>query len=500
MGKMKNALKKISIILMVVICMATTAIPNNMGIGLQTVEAASSVKINKSSATLIPGQKIQLKVSGTKSKIKWSSTKKSIATVNSKGKVTAKKKGSCYIIATIGKKQHKCKVSVTELTSLTLNKKTLSIYVGQGFQLKAAYKPKKVKLLDSDVKWSSSNKSIVSVNSKGYVRAHKKGTAYITAKVGKKIVKCKVTVKPEIVNVQKITLSDMSLKMTVGDRKQLSVKITPQNATNKTVFWSSSDDSIVSVNNNGNINAQSEGTAYITAKVDGIIAECKVVVQPIYITDFLVDDEIEVRIGEEKIIEVTVLPANATEIFTPTFDSQNTQIAMVSKEGKIIPVSDGETIITVKFKAIEKQIKVTILKSKQQLLLEEDKRYNTEVSNINSGYEKSIESINESISITQEDYGYYYGTYSEYRNEVNAITKRKAELSKILSAQPDNVKYKNEYNSLNKKLKTLQNEWYGREQINMYRELKEMYGEEYEQKLAAAEEVHQNKIDEISKL
>ena len=192
---MKNALKKISIILMVVICMATTAIPNNMGIGLQTVEAASSVKINKSSATLIPGQKIQLKVSGTKSKIKWSSTKKSIATVNSKGKVTAKKKGSCYIIATIGKKQHKCKVSVTELTSLTLNKKSLSIYVGKGFQLKVAYKPKKVKLLDSDIKWSSSNKSIVSVNSKGYVRAHKKGTAYITAKVGKKIVKCKVTVK-----------------------------------------------------------------------------------------------------------------------------------------------------------------------------------------------------------------------------------------------------------------------------------------------------------------
>lgn len=192
---MKNALKKISIILMVVICMATTAIPNNMGIGLQTVEAASSVKINKSSATLIPGQKIQLKVSGTKSKIKWSSTKKSIAIVNSKGKVTAKKKGSCYIIATIGKKQHKCKVSVTGLTSLTLNKKSLSIYVGKGFQLKVAYKPKKVKLLDSDVKWSSSNKSIVSVNSKGYVRAHKKGTAYITAKVGKKIVKCKVTVK-----------------------------------------------------------------------------------------------------------------------------------------------------------------------------------------------------------------------------------------------------------------------------------------------------------------
>lgn len=500
MSKMKTVLKKIAIMLVVTLCMSTITIPNNIGIGVQTVEAASSVKINKSSAVLIPGQKIQLKVSGTKSKIKWSSTKKSVATVTSKGQVIAKKKGSCYIIAAIGKRQYKCKVTVTELTSFALNKKALSIYAGKNYQLKIAYKPQRVKLSYTDVKWSSSNKSIASVNNKGYIHAYKKGTVYISAKAGKKIVKCKVTVKPAIVKVQKITLSDISLKMTVGDRKQLKVKITPQNATNKTVFWSSSDKSIVNVTKNGYVNALSEGTAYIEVKVDGITSKCKVVVQPIYITDFSVDNEIEVRIGEEKTIECTILPENATEFFSPIFESNDTQIATVSKTGKITPVSYGETIISVKFKDIEKQIKVSILKSKQQLLIEEDERYNIEVSNINNEYRNSITDINDSISSTREYYGYYYGTYSEYRDEVSAITKRMAELNKILVVYPDNMKYKNEYNSLNKKLKVLQNEWYGKEQIDMYRELKEIYGENRDQKLADAKEVHQTNVDEINKL
>lgn len=62
------------------------------------------------------------------------------------------------------------------------------------------------------------------------------------------------------------------------------------------------------------------------------------------------------------------------------------------------------------------------------------------------------------------------------------------------------MKYKNEYNSLNKKLKVLQNEWYGKEQIDMYRELKEIYGENRDQKLADAKEVHQTNVDEINKL
>ena len=202
-----------------------------------------------------------------------------LAKVTSKGQVIAKKKGSCYIIAAIGKRQYKCKVTVTELTSFALNKKALSIYAGKSYQLKIAYKPQKVKLSYTDVKWNSSNKSIASVNNKGYIRAYKKGTVYISAKAGKKIVKCKVTVKPAIVKVKSVKLSKTTLNLYTGECEYLKVNITPGNATNKKVVWSSSNKRVASVDEFGFVDGISAGTAYITAKVDGTTAKCKVIVK-----------------------------------------------------------------------------------------------------------------------------------------------------------------------------------------------------------------------------
>ena len=91
-----------------------------------TVQAAT--KINKKSATMYVGQTTTLKISGTKTKAKWSSSNKSIATVNSKGKVTAKKKGNVKITAKVGKKKYTCKVTVK---NPSLNKTKLSLEKGK---------------------------------------------------------------------------------------------------------------------------------------------------------------------------------------------------------------------------------------------------------------------------------------------------------------------------------------------------------------------------------
>lgn len=74
---------------------------------------AASVKLNKSKLTLEVGKSKQLKVKGTKvGKVKWSSSKKKIATVSKKGKVTAVKTGKTDIIAKVGKKKLRCRVTV----------------------------------------------------------------------------------------------------------------------------------------------------------------------------------------------------------------------------------------------------------------------------------------------------------------------------------------------------------------------------------------------------
>lgn len=68
-----------------------------------TVEAAT-IKLNKSKATLIKGQKLSLKLKGTNAKVTWKSSDKEVATVSSKGKVTAKGKGKATITAKVKKK------------------------------------------------------------------------------------------------------------------------------------------------------------------------------------------------------------------------------------------------------------------------------------------------------------------------------------------------------------------------------------------------------------
>lgn len=123
MRKLKKLL--LSILFASIVVSASCPIQNI--VGMQDVVQAASVKLNKSALSLNVGQSSTLKVSGTKSKVTWSSSNKSIATVSSKGKVTAKQAGSATIKAKVGKKTLKCKVTVKEQFSATEATKKISV-------------------------------------------------------------------------------------------------------------------------------------------------------------------------------------------------------------------------------------------------------------------------------------------------------------------------------------------------------------------------------------
>lgn len=78
----------------------------------QDAEAKKKIKLNKTKATIYVGKTVTLKVKGTKKKVKWSTSKKKVATVNKKGKVTGKKKGTAKITAKVAGKKLVCKVTV----------------------------------------------------------------------------------------------------------------------------------------------------------------------------------------------------------------------------------------------------------------------------------------------------------------------------------------------------------------------------------------------------
>ena len=178
-----------------------------------TEVSAATGKVKSVAVTNLPTKQLTLKkgktftlkskvtVTGKASKkVTYKTSNKKIATVNAKGKITAKKKGTAkiYVISKANKKK-KCTITVTvgtPVTKVKLNKTKSTMTVGKKQTLKATVTPKKAS--SKAVVWKSSNKKVATVTSKGVVKAKKAGTVTITATAkdgsGKKA-SCKVTVK-----------------------------------------------------------------------------------------------------------------------------------------------------------------------------------------------------------------------------------------------------------------------------------------------------------------
>ena len=128
---------------------------------------------------------------------------------------------------------------------------------------------------DKNVSWTSTDESVAKV-ANGKVTAIKSGKATITARCGDKTAECAVTVYAKVTGVK---LSSSSLRMMSGDKASLKATITPDNAMNKNISWSS-DNETVAVVNNGEVTAKAEGKATITVTTeDGqYTATCSVTV------------------------------------------------------------------------------------------------------------------------------------------------------------------------------------------------------------------------------
>lgn len=157
--------------------------------------------------------------------------------------------------------------------------------------------------------------------------------------------------EPTPVSVTGITLDSSSLTLTEGETARLIATISPSNADNQGVIWSSSDASVASVSN-GTVTAVSAGSAIITAKSDdgGKTATCDVTVNSkiIPVASISLDkSSLEfTKRGEEYALVATVLPENATDK-SVVWSSDNDNVATVDN-GKITAVGSGNATITVK--------------------------------------------------------------------------------------------------------------------------------------------------------
>jgi len=150
--------------------------------------------------------------------------------------------------------------------SISLNKTSASLYIGQTLTLKAVRKG-----TAKTVKWSSSNSSIASVSSSGKVTAKKAGSTTITAKAGTVKTSCKITVKNASIKLNK-TSASITVKGT------LQLKATVYGASKK-VTWTSSDTKKATVTSTGKVTGKAAGTVTVTAKANGKRATCKITVK-----------------------------------------------------------------------------------------------------------------------------------------------------------------------------------------------------------------------------
>lgn len=243
---------------------------------------ATAVALDATTQKLDTGKTFTLKATvapaNTTDKVVWSSSNAAVAKVSEDGVVTAVKPGSAVITATAGIVKASCTVTVAnpiiKATGVKITAPTRSIAAGKKVQLKATVAPSNT--TNKAVKWTTSNKKVATVNSKGLVTFNKKAggkkvTITTTSADGSKKY-AKITLRCMKGSVKSIKLSGKTT-LKPGKTTKLKAKVTTVNGkANKSVVWSSSNTKLATVDKNGKVKAVKgkKGTVKITARaVDG---------------------------------------------------------------------------------------------------------------------------------------------------------------------------------------------------------------------------------------
>ena len=244
------------------------------------------------------------------------------------------------------------KVKVIPVTGITLSSTELNIEVGGKQTLQAEVKPEDA--TDKSVTWSSSDPSVATVDgSTGEVTGVSEGTAtiYCTTSDGSVSAACLVECLPAVVPVESITLDTDAVSLSVGETTVLAATVSPEDATDKSVTWSSSDPSVAEVDPTGKVVAKSAGEATVTCtSSDGAkTASCSVTVSDtvVPVTNVtLSTSSLSLTVGQTRQLRATVHPSDATNKAV-TWRSNASSIASVSSDGVVTGKSAGVAIVSV---------------------------------------------------------------------------------------------------------------------------------------------------------
>ena len=240
---------------------------------------------------------------------------------------------------------------VVYVQRVELSEESFSMEVGGGFLLSAEIYPSNA--TNKDLAWFSSNETVATIDETGNVVAKSDGTAIITVttKDGGKTDKCTVTVVKPIVKVESVEMSQHELSIAVGDEYQLTAKINPSDATDKSLIWYSNNNDVAIVGESGLITAISVGMTRVYVKSnDGAKTDyCNITVTPTTVRVESVEisqRELSISVGEEFLLSAEIFPSDATNQDLSWF-SNNMYVATVNDDGKVVAIKEGRATITV---------------------------------------------------------------------------------------------------------------------------------------------------------
>lgn len=193
------------------------------------------------------------------------------------------------------------------------------------------------------IKWDVDDETIAEMTG-NFLTPKRSGNVNVTATIQGKSAKCEIVITP--VPIEKITLQNTTVVL--YGVAEVPAEITPSGINRERLTWSSSDNTIATIDENGVVKGEKVGTVTITATGDGQEGTCTVTVEKIPVEKVILSEK-EITfysIGESKQLEVTWEPENASEP-KATWKSSNTSLATVDDGGTVTAKGYGTATITV---------------------------------------------------------------------------------------------------------------------------------------------------------
>lgn len=208
--------------------------------------------------------------------------------------------------------------------------------------------------------WSSSDPAVVMVDADGNLAAVGTGTAEVALSSEDGKLSASGVIKV-VVSPTGLTLPETLTLTEGGDGQSLAATVEPADATDYTITYASSDESVAAVDAAGNVTTVAAGEADVTAEIagNGLMATCHVVVTPAVEALYLSDDAVTLGTGDDATLTLYAEPEEV-DVSAAVWTSSDESIATVDEEGTVTAVAEGEATVTATLGGMQAACEVTV--------------------------------------------------------------------------------------------------------------------------------------------